>query len=92
MEKKIPSAEEFIKANGKEAFEDGVIKKDYFTRWELEKLLIEFAKLHVEACKEEGAKNAEVDHEYDKYGNVIQDLHTIDKSTILNSYPLENIK
>ena len=54
---------------------------------DIKKAMIEFAKLHVEAALKEASENAETkwvkytDHDYE-----------IDKDSILNAYPLENIK
>tara|TARA_R110000868_G_scaffold25451_4_gene99482 strand:- start:2 stop:196 length:195 start_codon:yes stop_codon:yes gene_type:complete len=64
MENNIPTAEEFLKDN----FEGGAIDPQ---------ILIEFAKLHVEA-----ALNAAC----------TSDGYEIDEESILNSYPLTNIK
>jgi len=58
----------------------------------VEKLMIEFAKLHVEAALKEASKKAEC------CTDAIVDLgHTIieayvEKDSILNAYPLTNIK
>ena len=53
--------------------------------------MIKFAKLHVEACKEEYLQKGfgrYMDHAFDKYPTRVP----IDKNSILNAYPLENIK
>ena len=53
--------------------------------------MIEFAKLHVEACKEEYLQKGYgryMDHAFDKYPTRVP----IDEDSILNAYPLENIK
>ena len=53
--------------------------------------LIEFAKLHVEACKEEYLQKGfgrYMNHAFDKYPTRVP----IDEDSILNAYPLENIK
>lgn len=47
------------------------------------KLMIEFAKMHVEAALKEAADQVDT-------GN--QDFTYIDRETILNAYPLTNIK
>ena len=48
--------------------------------------LIEFAKLHIEAALKEAAEQAEIENDWDNQkGN-------ISKDSILNSYPLTNIK
>ena len=55
------------------------------------KAMIEFAKMHVEACKEEYLQKGfgrYMDHTFDKYPTRVP----IDEDSILNAYPLENIK
>lgn len=50
-------------------------------------LMIEFAKLHVEAALKAASENAET-----RYIPYTDDEYEIDKNSILNSYPLDNIK
>ena len=74
---KIPTAEEFAKENHS--------MKTYPVDWNV---MIEFAKLHVEAALKEASEKADVifegaGHSADAY---------VDKKSILNSYPLTNIK
>ncbi len=93
MEKKIPSAEEFLK---QKPWIHGMSRED------LSIAMIAFAKLHVEACKEEIAKNAEVSRDGRSEGKVYyvekydssnkEQEFRVDTNSILNSYPLENIK
>ena len=52
----------------------------------VEKLMIEFAKLHVEAALQNAAQNAK--HIHSAYDNDFK----IDKQSILDAYPLTNIK
>ena len=55
------------------------------------KAMIEFAKMHVEACKEEYLQKGfgrYMNHTFDKYPTRVP----IDEDSILNAYPLENIK
>jgi hypothetical protein len=53
--------------------------------------MIEFAKLHVEAALKEASKKAQIKYEYS--GNVGEYCDEfVDVNSILNSYPLENIK
>ena len=55
------------------------------------KAMIEFAKMHVEACKEEYLQKGfgrYINHTFDKYPTRVP----IDEDSILNAYPLENIK
>lgn len=61
------------------------------TRLDQRIAMIEFAKLHVEACKEEYLQKGfgrYMDHAFDKYPTRVP----IDEDSILNAYPLENIK
>ena len=83
MEKnKIPTAEEYYHKNGGWEVMD----------WHTKKMMIEFAKLHVQdALKAASEKVILIDdvcevlqkHWFEEY---------IDKDSILNTYPLENIK
>jgi hypothetical protein len=50
--------------------------------------MIEFAKLHVEAALKEASEKAN----YNTYGHEHIEEVWIDKDSILNSYPLTNIK
>lgn len=52
-------------------------------------LAIKFAQLHVQAALQTASKNIKVD--IDEYGNVKGYKETMQKS-ILDAYPLENIK
>ena len=53
------------------------------------KKAIEFAKFHVEAALKAAAENAETETEHDYRGG---SWDMVDKDSILNAYPLENIK
>lgn len=55
-------------------------------------LMIEFAKLHVEAALKEVSINAETKEESDNPYDTEDRYYVVDKDSILNSYPLENIK
>lgn len=76
---KIPTAEEFkIIKYSQNIFNDSEI-------------MIEFAKLHVETCKKEYLQHGfgrYMEHAFDKYPVRVP----IDEDSILNVYPLENIK
>ncbi len=75
---KIPTAKEFYDAH--ESDDCVVIMKD-------------FAKLHVEAALKEAAKNAKIeDVSVSTYYNKAYYKKKIVKKSILNAYPLENIK
>jgi hypothetical protein len=57
------------------------------------KAFIEFAKLHVEAALEAVVENAYLkDYEEYQYGGGYITKQEIDKESILNAYPLDNIK
>ena len=89
-ENKIPTAEEFLKTQFKKGNSIGTYD-----------LMIEFAKLHVESALK-AASESKCINMYDKTwfaqflepGTKILDSIniTVDKESILNSYPLENIK
>ena len=78
---KIPTAEEFYKQTTGCIINHGDIKI----------AMIEFAKLHVEAAKKEYLQQGfgrYMENAFDKYPIRIP----IDEDSILNAYPLENIK
>lgn len=56
----------------------------------IEELMIEFAKIHVQKALEKAYENTEYFTEYDGRDN--RCLVTIDENSILNAYTLENIK
>lgn len=77
----IPTALEFMKAN--------ISNVKY-----LQEIMIEFAKLHVEAALKAASEKATVtpiDHEEISEGS-FRPIWGVDDDSILNSYPLENIK
>lgn len=82
MENKIiPTAEEF----------NNDIR---YVTYSLDEKLITFAKLHVEAALKEASENATVtpiDHEEISEGS-FRPIWGVDDDSILNSYPLNNIK
>jgi len=80
----IPTAEEFSRQQGTDM--------DYFTIWN-EELMINFAKLCVEEALKSAAENAQMDfkYEYTDFDKPIT-IHIINKDSILNAYPLENIQ
>ena len=81
MNKEIPTAEEFLKSKG--LFNDKSIRlqSNGLTSSEA---MIEFAKLHVEAALKQASINATL--------LPYMDRPVVDKSSILQSYPLKNIK
>lgn len=84
---KIPTAEEFIIST------ELVVKFDNtqgcILEEELPNLFIEFAKLHVQAALKAADDNADVTVIDVDITGVI---YGVDSETILNAYPLENIK
>jgi hypothetical protein len=78
MEKdnQIPTAEQFLSRD-----ESGV-----FNEADITQAMIEFAKLHVEAALKAASENAQT--ECDDGG----ELGFVNKETILDAYPLNNIK
>ena len=90
----IPTAEEFV-MKGHLRVEDDEQKDN------LAKSHIEFAKLHVEAALKAASENAYVEYidldtnEIFDYTDVIFDANVgadVNKKSILNAYPIENIK
>jgi hypothetical protein len=81
---KIPTADEF--------FDGSNIRVSYQTEYQycqktVAEKAIEFAKLHVEAALKKAYKNAKVQSTgHPQYNKVVT------RYSILNSYPLENIK
>ena len=80
---KIPTAEEFLNKKKYPLFnENGGLGIHY-----VKEAMIEFAKLHVEAALKEAEK------ETIKYiSKTIIELNMYNKNSILNAYPLTNIK
>jgi len=84
---KIPTAEEFLKDLQHEYEETGEYKM-YFAI-DISNKLKEFAKLHVEAALKEAAYKSEC---YNKSKFPGDENWVVDMESILNSYPLTNIK
>lgn len=76
MKNKIPTAKEFILNNS------GCRKV----------MMIEFAKLHVEMALKEASEKANTKTEYWVNLGGDHEETTVDKQSILNAYPLTNIK
>lgn len=86
---KIPTVEELIK--GKSDSFDTQMRRDTYYKSTVENLMIEFAKIHVKAALEAASKKAET--YYEPHWSGEQEGSTyIDKQSILNAYPDENIK
>jgi len=84
LENNIPTAEELLAT--KETFDSEYPTVSISDAIEA---MIEFAKLHVEAALKEASENAEIT--WDGLPS-IGEFQIIDKESILNSYPLTNIK
>ena len=80
-----------------------VLNRDYTsTKDNAIKCMIEFAKMHVEAALKKASKNAKASLGKDWISRKEQEIHPgqlvdtiiikVDKDSILNSYPLTNIK
>ena len=79
---KIPTAEEFLTISNEFEVLETRKQEEVVT-----KTMIEFAKLHVEAALKEAEKET-VKH----ISKTILELNMYNKNSILNAYPLENIK
>lgn len=77
--KKIPTAEEILREYNMHSQESD---------WRTIVAMKEFAKLHVQAALKDASKNAEINYDDEEDGDIV---FSINKKTILNSYPLENI-
>lgn len=88
VEERIPTTEQFFeKYSSSYQFEEG--DPEYLIdKLDFKEVMIEFAKLHVEAALKEAVYKAET-ITIDVHG---QDTCNIDEDSILNSYPLDNIK
>ena len=85
----IPTAKDYISKNLTDFWEGG---KAQYNGEDVEKTMIEFAKLHVEAALKQASEEAKITYDYS--GNTGSEYcdEFVDKDSILNSYPLENIK
>ncbi len=84
MKTTIPTAENYIKQYLTDYWEGG---KAQYTSEDVQKAMIEFAKLHVQACKEEIADD------YLYYLDGDEGSERLDnKKFFKESYPIENIK
>ena len=97
MLSKITTAEEFLKTNNAFSDEDVyLLKQDLKVNNildinDISVTMIEFAKLHVEAAKKEYLQQGfgrYMEHPFDKYPTRVP----TDEDSILNAYPLENVK
>ena len=87
MENKIPTAEEQI-----EEFKNGFDGLAFQNEAEIsitKFLMVEFAKLHVEMALKEASEKAELKY---RINDISCNDKILNKNSILNSYPLTNIK
>jgi hypothetical protein len=93
--KDLPTAEELFKKYSWTAKLDGETLK-VVDRQDFLKAIKLYAKLHVEQALKEASDNAEADYTYEGFGGEFYDQpiyrYFVKKDSILNSYPLENIK
>ena len=83
---KIPTAEEILKETDSYSHIDDGGDKVFYSGF-VESLMIEFAKLHVDAALKEAVNNAELKHVM-----YTENDYCIDENSILKSYPLDKIK
>jgi hypothetical protein len=86
----IPTAEQVVTSWMKRVSEN--IKVEKQEPDSLEKMMIEFAKMHVEAALKVASERAEISWENDIIKNAYQDTTCVDENSILNSYSLDDIK
>ena len=84
---KTPTAEEFLKDKTQFGTYGNMYKRE-----DVSKKMIEFARLHVEAALKEASEKAETDYELGNPYDANSRYEIVDKDSILNAYPLENIK
>ncbi len=90
---KLPTAEELINKIYDEFYETNgyylrISNPEIFAKT----IAIEFAKLHVEAALKAASENAETEEEAGNPYDPDDRYYVVDKESILNSYPLDNIK
>jgi hypothetical protein len=81
---KIPTAKAF--------YQNYIEENNHDSHVDIEEMLIEFAKIHVEAALKEASEKAKTSEFWE--GNTGSEYceTIVDKESILNSYPLNNIK
>ena len=102
MGNNIPTAEEFLISKGLKGVGNLLVRDNsQYSENGTQKLMIEFAKMHVKAALKKASENAYVDFidltddEIFDYTDVLveDDIHAeVNKKSILNAYPLTNIK
>ena len=84
----MKTAEEFLKNFNEE---ENNIDKLYYDSY-VKKAMIEFAKMHVQEALRLASVEAEVEHELSNPYDPNSEYQIVNKDSILNAYPLENIK
>lgn len=90
MNSSTPTAEEFL--NTQKNYTENLSVLPLGTSKIIKQNMIEFAKLHVEAALKEASINAETKEECGNPYNPEDYYYVVNKDSILNSYPLTNIK
>ena len=83
----MKTAEEFLKNFNEE---ENNIDKLYYDSY-VKKAMIEFAKMHVQEALKQASVEAEVEHELSNPYDPNSEYQIVNKDSILNAYPLENI-
>lgn len=82
------TAEEFLKDSKNINYD----KFDKVTQYFIEQDFIEFAKYHVQKALKEASQIAETEEELGNPYDQESSYYIVNKESILNAYPLENIK
>ena len=90
--KKVPTAEDFLQDHHQIShFYDDKTNNMVCFSDDVQKAMIEFAKLHLKAQEEAILQNVTTINEPHWSGEQEDDI-IVDKDSILNAYPLENVK
>ena len=84
----MKTAAEFLKNFNEE---ENNIDKLYYDSY-VKKAMIKFAKMHVQEALRLASVEAEVEHELSNPYDPNSEYQIVNKDSILNAYPLENIK
>lgn len=87
------TAEEFLISKGLKGVGNLLVRDNsQYSENGTQKLMIEFAKLHVEAALKEASEKAISREDVAIFAEGTYKLQVIDRLSILNAYPLNNIK
>ena len=94
---KIPTVKKFLRqSKSLHDMWDNTRGRGEWDEKAIENSHIEFAKLHVEAALKEASEKAVTDYEHAGETGEFNDIsiydYFVDKNSILNAYPLENVK